>query len=288
MRSQSLYSQLNLAPLLDVIFVTLFMVLLSVGNTYRDTSEAEAAQYAETLSELESTAQEQAEELSTLQAQATRSGQSVAQLEDQVEELTTALAQSSEDLQAAQREIAAWEEASTLEEEAFQEALSELQTGLQETQEQLQLAQTDAQLLETTNITLTAQLQRAEARAEEYGEQVEQLETRFQASAAEEAVSALKSEFVDTYIDIYTIEIFRGGSGVSRLRVTNKNNNQEEEVISTREQVYTFLDDELDQFDTDRTLVIFMTTSNSLYEHEQWVESYLRENDFPFGHWRRE
>lgn len=288
MRSKSHYSQINLAPLLDVIFVTLFLVLLSVGKTYKDTSAQEAAQYVETIAEMEEVAQARATEINALSAAAGRNEQTIAQLQGQVDELTALLAQSAQELEATQDEIAAWEESASLEEAAFQEALSTLQTDLQETQEQLQMAQLDAQLLETTNLTLTAELQVAEQRAEEYGEQIEQLEANFEASALDEAVSSLKAEFVDTYIDIYTIEIFRGGSGTSRLRVTNKNGNQVEEVVSTADQVDTFLDDELNPFDNDRTLVIFMTTANSLYQHEQWVESYLRGNDFPFGNWRRE
>ena len=288
MGSKSYYSQINLAPLLDVIFVTLFMVLLSVGKTYQDTSAQEAAQYAETLSEMEEAAQARATEISALSAASGRNEQTAVQLQEQVDELTALLAQSAQELKAAQGEITAWEESASLEDEAFQEALSTLQTDLQETQEQLQMAQLDAQILETANITLTAELQVAEQRAEEYGEQIKQLEANFGASPMDEAVSSIKAEFVDTYIDIYTIEIFRGGSGISCLRVTNKNGNQVEEVVSTEEQVNTFLDDELNQFDNDRTLVIFMTTANSLYQHEQWVETYLRENDFPFGNWRRE
>lgn len=396
MKPDRYYAQIHLAPLLDVVFVTLFVIVLTVSKTYKDTAQLETATHQQQTAELDEQLQQsrtqlralrtERGELATALTQRNRAFQAVqaalAEKTTEVDMLQSTLARVKEEGTAAQEDAArtaqgyqqtiqnlqaqlhdVQDERATLEEQvaSLAQQKNQLSTHLEQKDEELlttqetltqtlaemgatkaNLARVEAELgrtqdglgeeirvlqeeiaqykrsievlsasivqLNTDLDTLRAQKAQLEKnlrttaetlsgveqekavetqRARDYRQQLARVEETLLSGPEEPALATIKSEFVDKYIDIYTIEILPGGRGISRLRLTNKNHKVAERTISTEEQVVHFLRSELSQFDKNRTLIIFIKAHASLYQHEQWVEHYLQENDFPYGQWRR-
>ena len=327
-------SQINLAPLLDIVFVTLFVVVIGMGHGYRDDLDAQDQAHQENLRGLENQAGLAQARLRQARARvdALRKLRLVLEEEkngllgDLSEVHATLLAQEHEldelraELAGKEARIASLSELMEKVKSELEDKIGALESRLADYKRDVKYLNLDLSRLRGEIDALLAEKQqlhtelRGIAREkQQLSESLAKLETevdflkqgekiskqrileyrrqlaRIEAKMGEPVATTLKAEFVDKYINLYTLSVdYNQNKQVGTLSLSGRGGKPHGINITGKQQVRNFLSQELSHYEKDKTLILLMKSHDSRYRHEKWVENYLQEHRFQIGQGRRD
>ena len=129
-----------------------------------------------------------------------------------------------------------------------------------------------------------AGLTQARKQRDDYREELKRVQVH---AVADPVGTSLKAEIADRHFAVYKVRIEAepGDRRLSRLSVDRRGDEPVvSEPIQSSDRVHRFLIRLLPpSLEANRTIVLFLKTESSLFQHEKWVEDWLRERGFLLG-----
>lgn len=301
--SKYYFSRLDLTPLLDVVFIFLFVVLVIFSRHYNDTVTKEKEKFQQTIQQLTTQLEQlqqsntallhEKDELIQKQEEFNQLLQAQAEKWKQVQQ---ALVEKEENIALLKTQLAKTKEQSITQLDKMQAMLDNTKNGqaqiTQQLNEQLVSVQ-QALTVETTKNAqlLTQQQQLAKELAQtkqqnnDYYTHIQRL-TEIQQTPS--ITTLLKAEFVNEIINTYLITIEpldpeHTGEG-NKVILTTRSGQKRDTIIyqQNKSQLKDFFDENIPQQNKDKTFIIFLRDNKSSLEYAKWVKEYLKDNQFYF------